>query len=278
MENALDIAKYCITSTLAIPFSDYYFKTVEWESVALNAPSIGLYIKESTSLNEIIERIQASYINTQFHIDKESLFFTWKDFDWDGVSYLCTITPDMLLSGRTGVSPIVETTEVAAIIKIDYNQDWSKGDYATKLDKSNLTAAKRDYDSAFTLPSDYKTLLTNSTDVNTQISRLGKILWYPNTRFNISIPANLSIQSVKAFNLNAGDHIRVLANTDVKLVYGYIVAEIMKTSPDLDNNTIGLELRVEYTYADIFKQPTLIKSNFSSAFIGTGSIPITILR
>jgi len=273
MDNALDIAKHLLIDTLNISFSNYYFNMIDWTAVSLTAPKIGMYINQPTELNSLIEDIQRSFVNTEFQIEKDTLFYTWKDFNWDDTSYLCTITPDLLLNGRTGVSPKVDSESVAANIKMEYNQNYSKSEFYTKIDKTNSGAARKDYDSNATLPADYKTLLYDTADVNDQITRLSKILWYPNTQFDISIPANIYIQSVRAFDLRAGDFVRLLANTDVKLVYGYILCEIVQTSPDFINNTIGLTLRVAYTYGNLFMQPTLIKSSFSGKYLGNGHVP-----
>ena len=256
IQNALDVVIELIKLTYTETYTSSNYDTTAWDAMTLNAPYIGAYFNRSTALNKIVSDIQKSYPLTVFSIDEEQRY-TWKDYEWDDDNIIFEIKPDAF-PARYLPSPDVNAQEIGGIIAIEYAQKHSEGDeYTVIQDVSNLDNAQEKYNTDRTYPENYKTLISDASDASDMLARLKDVYIYPKTQLNIKIPMQYKSGSLYAYELRAGDFIRILANGASKALYGYLGCIITEIKQDLQSLTIDINAEIRYNSAWTYKQPTI---------------------
>lgn len=256
IQNALDVCIELIEQTYGESYTSVNYDTTAWDAMTLEAPYIGLYIDKPTALNALIADIQKSFPLTVFGIDGQQRY-TWHSYAWDDDDIIFEITPDAF-PARYLPSPDVNAQEIGAIIALDFAKKNSDADaYATITDTTNADNALEKYNTDRTYPEKYQTLISNAADAADMLDRVKDVYIYPKTQLSIKIPMQYKSGTMYAYELRAGNFIRILANGATKKLYGYLGCIITEIKQNIQTLTIDITAEVRYNSAWTYLQPTI---------------------
>jgi len=106
------------------------------------------------------------------------------------------------------------------------------------------------------------------------LERLSEINKYPETFLQITIPAQYKYRDKKAYELKAGDMIKILANSDNKIIYGYLAGWVHEIKLNIDSFLVDLTIKIVYNSEYTYKHPAIIMTPFNNSVLGLGSFLI----
>jgi hypothetical protein len=276
IQKSLYIARDIINNVYGIAFTSSFYNTTEWTAIEAESPNTGFYIDGPIQVNTAMSRIQKSFFNTEFQVQEIDRKYTWKDFDYDG-THVFKIYPDIVTPAGFIPSPANDNENIAAEILLKYDRNYYTNRFKTELNSDNKNNAIVNLNSDKVLPEngDNETDLVDQTGLDDQIDRIGKIFNNPVTRLNIQIPMDYEYNGRKAATLKAGEFVLYLANSPTRLYYGWLVCEIIESSPNDTDLKMNLSLRVQLNNDITFKQPSVIKSPYSGKIEGGGGFAIS---
>jgi len=87
----------------------------------------------------------------------------------------------------------------------------------------------------------------------------------------LQIPMQYKSGAVVAYELRAGDFVKILANQPYRTLYGYLGCVINEIKHDIDKMLIDITLKIVYTSEYTYKQPCVIQSPYNQMYLGDGA-------
>jgi hypothetical protein len=235
IENGLAVLREIIKNNTGKDYSSTYYNISEWKTFEDAAYDVGYFVSKQKTTQEQINELAASQLGE--FIWNEDLKFTFDNNDF--VSYAGEIQKHLFFPLDYFPVFAQDSTNVIAISRIGYERKWNTNDdelsYNWLIDETNEDDALIDYNS--TITRNFPTLINNSTDAQNYATRSIVFTGISNDTFTITT-------SWDAFNLKAGQWLRVQADHTTEDLIGWTKCQIQKVAPKIDTWQVELKLRI----------------------------------
>jgi hypothetical protein len=235
IENGLEVIRTIIADNLQKPFTSTFYDVTTWNTFEALAYDVGYFIKKPLTTQQQIQELQNAQLGT--FIWDQNLKFSFGNDDFDG--FVGAIDKNEFFGANFTPTFSSDGTRVLSKFRIGYQRKWDTANAEDRhtwlVDDSNSETALLKFNSEF--EKDFITILTDSTQVEDYARRVLDIGGTSFDTFTFTTKWD-------SFTLKAGDWVTVEADYLNEEYLGLIPAQVFEMTPNLDNWTIRLKLRI----------------------------------